>query len=412
MKAQKVIIAVFIVLCLGFQNVAVSSAADAGNNKFSFGLHGATFISYTDIKHSSFFNSASDALTFGGGLNFNYHASPALTLQWRFMYAELEGLHENINLKFESEMFQGSMNARVSLNTLFAPLSPSNQWMNIYGFVGAGMLMHRSNLLNYQTGELIRYAYEGKDGVGENDLHSAFYVPFGLGVNFRLSDRVDIGLESTFNYVASDELDAAPVPGSRKDMYNYTGIGLTFRLGRNTNSMDWAPASRVMYPGDFQRIEEVESNLASVEERQVQLEVDHAADIIELKEDMNAYSLEQSRMGQRISQLGDALEDLSDQFHKHEEVREDKEQQFIEEPRGFFSVQVMAQKQDISIEEATRYLNIDHEINKVYVNGWHKYYSGRFDNKHDAIMHMRSLWDQGIKDAFVVEYKDGRLTPR
>lgn len=414
MKTQKVVIAVFIVLYLGFQDIAVSSPTEAGNNKFSFGLHGASFISYTDIKQSSFFNSASDALTFGGGLNLNYHVSPVFSFQWRFLYAELEGLDKN--LKFESMMLQGSMNARVSLNTLFAPLNSSNQWMNVYGLVGAGILMHRSNLFNYETGELERYAYEGKEGVGKDDFHSAFFVPFGLGVNFKISDRVDIGLESTFNFVMSDELDAYPVSNSRKDMFNYTGIGLTFRLGKNTKSMDWAQPRQAMHPGDSRPVDALNGRVSALEAELRLINEKDESELVDMKNDIKELFEGHEDLKLQNVQLYGALEDIAQQLI----VLEARDQQVVEAPKvperptvdQFYSVQIMAQRVDVPIHEVRSYLRIGFDIEKIFVDGWYKYCSGRFNDLEDAKLHMQRLWEQGVRDAFIVKYSNGKLTPR
>lgn len=410
LKTKRLITAILIValtLTVGLSRV---SASDESFGKFSISLHGAAFISYTDVRESSFLNSASDALTFGGGLRLNHHLSPAVTLQYRFMYAGLEGIDESSDIKFESDIIEASFNVRVSLNTLLTPQSQSNRWMNLYAFAGSGFLMHRSTLFHKETGDVIRYAYQGKEGVSRDDMHSAFVIPAGLGINFRVSDRMDIGLETSFNFAMTDELDALVVSGSRKDMYNYTGVGLTFRLGRNTNSIDWAPPHTVMYPGDVGRLDNLDQQIALTETEIESIKETTSQDITEVRSELSGVSGSQDESNRRISQLHGNVEGLTEQLvHMEAQLKQLMEEQKAER---FFSVQVMAQTDEISTEDAKTLLKIPFELEMVYHDGWYKYYSGRFNDLEDAKLHMQRIWGQGVKDAFIVVYEDGKLTPR
>ncbi len=141
MKNKNLIFVLLVLFGFFFNGVSqlFANETNSGYNKFSFSIHGGSLISYTDVKPNSFFNSASESLTFGGGLGLNYHLSPALSLQGRFLYGQLEGLQERRNLEFRADIYEAVINARISLNTLFNPLSRSNQWMNFYATIGAGV---------------------------------------------------------------------------------------------------------------------------------------------------------------------------------------------------------------------------------------------------------------------------------
>ncbi len=410
LKTKRLITALLVVAMAMTVNLSRVSAADNNYGKFSFGLHGAAFISYTDVKESSFLNSASDALTFGGGLRLNHHLSPAVTLQYRFMYAAIEGVNETRKLKFESDIFEASFNVRVSLNTLLTPQSQSNRWMNLYAFGGSGLLMHRSTLFDTETGDVKRYAYQGKDGVSQDDMHAAFMIPAGLGINFRVSDRVDIGLETSFNFVMTDELDALVVAGSRKDLYNYTGIGLTFRLGRNTDSKDWATPRTAMYPGDAGRLNNIDELLSLKETKIESVKETTSQDVSQVRSELSGVSGGQAESERRISQLDGTVEGLTKQLvYLETQLKQLREEQKTER---FFSVQVMAQKAEISIEEAIKLLKIPFELEMSFHDGWYKYYTGRFNDLEDAKIHMQRIWGHGVKDAFIVKYDEGKLTPR
>jgi hypothetical protein len=411
LKTKNLIFAFLSLIAIGFAGASELSADENNTayNKFSFTLHGGALISYTDVNPRSFFNSASDGLTFGGGAGLNYHISPALSLQGRFLYGQLEGVQEKRNLQFQADIYEASINARISLNTLFNPLSSSNQWLNFYTTLGAGMLMHETELIDTQTGNVIRWPYQERDDVSLGDIHSAFVIPFGLGLNFNVSERIDIGIESTMGYVFTDELDARVVTGSRKDMYNYTSIGLTFRLGKNTRSQDWAPANVIMYPGDREKLIALNDQVTSAETN-----IDAtASEVDQVKSDVERLSAGQTEINKQNAQIYGALEDLAERLLSYEAIIEQETEKPTEQqPDSFFTVQLMAHKEDISIEEVRTNLKTDLVIEKIFVDGWYKFYSGRYNNLEDAKLHMMRIWGQGIKDAFIVEYENGTLTPR
>ena len=410
MKTKNAILAILscLLFCVVSLPSAVAETLDDNNNQehegytgFSFDLNGGTLISFTDIKENDLLPD-SDEMSFGGGLSLNFHRSPVLTLQTSFMYGEMIGISTKDNLRYDTELGHALLTANVSINRLLAPQSNTGQWMNIYGFTGVGALMFNSKLTELDTGDLLRYPYEETQ---EGEWHDGFIIPFGLGLNFKLSDRVDIGIKSSFQYAFLDELDAHVVNDSRKDIYNYTSAGLTLRLGSNLHSKDWAPVDEVMYPGDLNRIERMEARAAELEQELEATKDQHSDDMDHVRDDLDEVSQEQVQLSGRVGQLFGALEDVSQQIIRLEE-------EMAKETEEFFSVQVMAIKEDMSIEEAHEALGANIDLEKHHVDGWYKYISGRFETLEAAKLHMQRIWGQGIKDAFVVKYDEGQIYPR
>ena len=370
-------------------------------NRFSFGVSGGLLIPFTDVKEQNFFP-ASGEDGFGAGLMLNYHVSPVLTLQSNFLYGEMTGINSDDNRKFETEMMHASLTTNVSINGLLAPRSRSNRWMNIYGFAGLGAVFFESRLMDLQTENVIRYPYDEQQ---EGETHNAWVIPFGLGVNFRVSDRIDIGVKSSFQYAMTDELDAKVVTGSRKDMYNYTGVGITFRLGSNTNSKDWAPIDRTMYPGDVDSMNHLASRMDTMEDDLTATGDKHDQDMQSVTDEVGELTQAQVELLRHYESLREAVDQL-------ERRLEEKEEEPEETPDTFYTVQVMAHKKDLSIEEASDYLGINDQLQKYYIDGWYKYVSGSFDTLEAAIVHMRKLWHDCVSDAFVVKYEDGNLIPK
>lgn len=392
-------------LLLGFFAVPVFGADEypetsENYNRFSFGLSGGMFIPFTDVKEDNFFP-ASGEDGYGGGLFFNYHVSPVFTLQANFSYGDMTGIDTDNNRKFENTMMDASLTANISLNGLFAPRGGTNQWMNIYGFTGLGATFFESKLMELQTGNVLRYPY---DEPRSGETESAWIIPFGMGVNFRVSDRIDLGVRSSFQYAMTDELDAKVVTGSRKDMYNYTSVGITFRLGNNTNSKDWAPIERTMYPGDVDRVNHLAAQVDTVEDNITTLGDQHEEDMQVLTDEVGELTQAQVELLNHYATLRDAVTQM-------ERRLEEKEKE-VKEPDTFYAVQVMAHKKDLGIEEASEYLGVNDRLRKHHIDGWYKYTSGSFDTLEAAIVHMRKLWAAGVSDAFVVKYEEGNLIPK
>ncbi len=390
-----------------FSNVLMAEENNQTNdfNKFSFGFHGGALTGFTDIKENNFFPD-SDEITYGGGIFFNYHWSPVLTLQTNFLYGELKGIDTNRDWEFETELFEATINARLSLNSLLRPHGTTNEKVNFYASLGAGALAYRSQW--FEGGNLENfYGYEA-DGFTSDDPEIELSIPIGLGINFKISERFDLGIESGFRFTSSNRLDGRPIIGSRRDMFNYTRVGITFRLGPNTNSMDWAPPSQVMYPGDVARMDEMDRRLDTLSEDVVDLRQARDQDMQDVMVRLDSMSEETAEVMQRTMQLFGAIEDVSQEFYR---LQEDMEK-LKEAPDHFYAVQVMALMEEMPVEEARKYLGITQEVRVYRINGWYKYISGQYNNLEDAILHMQRIWGQGVRDAFVVEYRDGILSPR
>ncbi len=411
MKTEKThlyLVALSAILLLISMNVTANNHhEEQGNdyNKFSFTLNGGVFTGFTDIKEKPFFHHA-DELTFGGGLKLNYHMSPVFTLQGNFLYGELKGFDSAEQLNFENQFFEATLHGRLSINSLVIPNSSINERINFYGFAGAGLLAYRSRVFPDGSTTPIRYYGYNNNGLDKHDLKPELVIPFGIGVNFRLSERVDLGFETGFRYTTSDRLDAWPVTGSRKDMYNYTSVGFTFRLGRVAQSMDWAPVRQVMYPGDVRRVNRLADDVNNLRQGLDAQKDKHESDMESVRFTFSDQASKQEDLDKRTSDLEDAVTDLERRFHEIIVYLED------DKPETFYSVQVMALRKEATIAEAQKFLGTTHPLQQFYIDGWFKYLSGNFDNLEDALLHMQRLWGQGIRDAFVVIYQDGNIRPR
>ncbi len=377
-----------------------------GYNKFSLGLSGGLVTSFTDIKDQSVLPVA-DEMSYGGSLFLNYHQSPVLTFRGNFMYGSMKGVDPDRNIKFNADLMQADVTVNLSINGFLAPASRSNNWMNFYGYAGVGVLFHDSRQQNLQTGDVIRYPYAKTEA---DAPFNAFIVPFGLGVNFKMSERIALGIQSGFVYAFSDELDAYVVPDSRKDMYNYTSVGLTLSLGRKERSKDWAPIQSTVYPGDIHRMDAMAASISEIDEKVEAAEVAHASGMEQIHGEIEGLASKQ----QELSRTNIELEGTLDDFRQRLVQQEERMEEVIEKARveRYLSVQVLASSEELSVEEAKSQLGIDFDLDVIYVDGWYKFFSGKHQDLEDAKLHMQRIWGQGVRDAFIVVYENGNLTPR
>ena len=84
----------------------------------------------------------------------------------------------------------------------------------------------------------------------------------GLGVAFKLSDRVNLAIEDRLIFNGSDYIDAsfpAIHPNQDKDLYNYATIGLNFNLGNKSKRVQplyWLNPLNYAY-GELRRVPEI-----------------------------------------------------------------------------------------------------------------------------------------------------------
>ena len=123
--------------------------------------------------------------------------------------------------------------------------------VNFYASAGFGMMAF--NPVLYTDAEGTAGAWDASSSYGEQswgerdlkadrDFRRETYIPVGLGVKFRLSDRVGLNLGYTMNFVDSKALfgpsatngNVPTVPSSRatNDKFSYTYAGLEFSLGK------------------------------------------------------------------------------------------------------------------------------------------------------------------------------------
>jgi OOP family OmpA-OmpF porin len=122
--------------------------------------------------------------------------------------------------KFETDLtYSGSLNAVVNLLNLDMFKKENN--VQLYASAGAGLAGYKVKTSATSTGALVDYA-------GDKTI-SELIIPVGLGAKFRVSEKINLDLGWTVNYVDGDNLDG--VYRQDNDKYSYGYAGLEFALG-------------------------------------------------------------------------------------------------------------------------------------------------------------------------------------
>ncbi|MBB2149755.1 DUF6089 family protein [Pedobacter gandavensis] len=129
---------------------------------------------------------------------------------------------------FETNLeYSGSLNAVVNLFNI--SMFNANSAVQLYASAGAGLAGYKVKTSGTVDGPLVDYA-------GDKTI-SELIIPVGLGAKFKLTERMNLDLGWTVNFVDGDNLDG--VYRGNNDKYNYGYAGLEFALGKGSKQLAW-----------------------------------------------------------------------------------------------------------------------------------------------------------------------------
>ena len=159
--------------------------------------------------------------------------------------------------------------------------------VNFYGTVGYGIMAYApKGYTSYDKNQIV-YDFEGKAG---EDLNNKYvknaYIPVGLGLKFKLSDKVALDLGYTMKFIDADNFDGLyrfdNYPSN--DKFSYTHAGLEFSLGSASKAdLNWVNPIAMMYdelkdPTLRQEVEALKVRVTNVEQSVQDLKKDSDGD--------------------------------------------------------------------------------------------------------------------------------------
>ncbi len=279
MKTFKFTLSVLLVLILLSGKIAAQQKSEQPLiDKISIGANFGSLLAYGDIKQYNFWPTP-DERKWGFGALVNYQISPILSFQVQGLMGKLAGIKRNFtsgrqaNLKFNADIYEGSINATVSLNRWWAPNLKINEKLNFYVMAGIGLVDFRTKLSKLTTDVLIKeYGWDNADASKKDKMTTETTFPVGLGVKYRASKKIDIMLETQLRNVYSDKLDAYVRPYNHDDKYGYTFIGISYRLGKQEKHMEWLTPDEEAPQGDKLALDETNKKIDELSKKLTDLE--------------------------------------------------------------------------------------------------------------------------------------------
>ncbi|MES2873166.1 MAG: OmpA family protein [Bacteroidota bacterium] len=116
------------------------------------------------------------------------------------------------------------------------------------------------------------FDWKGKAGDNRDEkfVQESFF-PVGVGVKFKVSERVNFDLGYTMNFLDGDNLDGYYGKPSSQDKWSYTSAGLEFSLGSTAKpNLDWVNPLALMYdelkdPTLRQEVEALKGRVSALE---------------------------------------------------------------------------------------------------------------------------------------------------
>jgi outer membrane protein OmpA-like peptidoglycan-associated protein len=154
------------------------------------------------------------------------------------------GTPEGDSLYFKGDLFNISLASTFSFSNWFWPNVKNRHW-NAYFILGTGFTFYRSaSYYMNKNKENQIYDYYGFKKVNNYDLEkdNRQIVPsatIGIGLKYRLTKRLDLGIEFTETSVYNDRLDAYVRVLSERDKFGHLDIGLSYHFEKYKKTLVW-----------------------------------------------------------------------------------------------------------------------------------------------------------------------------
>jgi OOP family OmpA-OmpF porin len=235
---------------------------------------------------------------------------------------------------FETNVLHGSVSGYVNLTNLAMGLAKANQKGNhgrrlgVYTALGIG-LVHFETIIKDLPGDGIAegVSYDkpyinpvtnkptgvggylkGKSGPSTTEVS----FPFSVGVKYKISKRLDLGIENTLHLVMTDKLDGYAYDRNsafkkNNDKFSLSALTLTYKFAgkdENIDYIEWMDPTEVMYD-DYQMLSDKLRKLSSDTDN------DGVADIFD-KEPNTPAGVVVDGAGRAVDSDGDGVPDYKD----------------------------------------------------------------------------------------------------
>lgn len=208
--------------------IAQNANREEGSDKLYYqwylNLNGGISQGYGDILEGNWQGDmlTSESVSFSGSLRLGKHISPVFGIYGSYFMGDITGQSgkDTKNMRYETSFNEFLLGTTVSFSNLIGGYKP--RLVNIYGTTGIGLIDFDATAYRLSDGSQVG---EGYPGTTETT------IPVGGGIDFRLSNRWDINLETTLRVIDGDKLDGYE-SGENTDAFFYTSVGLGYNFWR------------------------------------------------------------------------------------------------------------------------------------------------------------------------------------
>ena len=197
------------------------------NHQWEVGLHAGHFFTSGNV----------DFLPgYGAGLHIRRATDYVFSLRMDLMYGKLRGEDPGNIRSFQNTWFSGSLVGIASLNSL--KWNTGERKTNFYALTGLGA----------NSFDVILFQGEEAPEIVDKDI--AMHTDIGVGMAFKVSEKLNVGIEHKFSFVLGDRSDLPDgvetfsIGESRstfRDVLHYTSIKINFNIGKRavTEPLYW-----------------------------------------------------------------------------------------------------------------------------------------------------------------------------
>ncbi|WP_443945657.1 OmpA family protein [Pedobacter sp. AW1-32] len=291
-------LAVSLVALTGAASVAVAQDAPATTSSakvfggrgqyrtWSIGVNAGVLTPVTVLGGSNDFNKWDANL--GYGLNIRKQLGHSFALELNGLRGKVSGTNDasvlgagSTNREFETQL-QYAVDLRGVVNVGSIDFLRRENSVGFFVTAGYGFLAYAPTL-TAANGTVTDFK-QVKEARGEDSYIKSVYIPVGVGVKFKVSERVNFNLGYTMNFIDEDNFDGVYAKGTTKDKYSYGYAGLEFSLGSSAKpSLEWSNPLAIMYddlkdPSLRQEVDALKNRVSNVEKSVEDLKKDTDGD--------------------------------------------------------------------------------------------------------------------------------------
>ncbi|MCD4736623.1 MAG: hypothetical protein K8R53_11310 [Bacteroidales bacterium] len=340
-------------------------------NGWSVNVNAGPNLFYGDIEVYNFYPVTKNNNEWRGAYGFivNKRLSNIFTLRGQFLHGKLSGSKRKYSRWFEADILETSLSLKFDISGLL--WGQKQRTISLYAMGGIGLTQWRTELKDMNTDEIISANGNAGAGIGGRTVEGV--LPFGMGIDFRLSDKWSLNLEGSLRPVNSDLLDANK-GDFQYDFYSYNFIGVSYHFGKKK-----VKKPIELPPGDDLLVVDDQDNIPQPDEEEIPpVETDEMLE-------------------EEIRIIEDRIVETESKTEPYESVWNGVE----------FRVQILASREIVDSELLSKKFNLREEIRENNAEGWHRYSVGSFSKYWKAKEYKNVLVTRNnIYDAFVVAYRE------